>query len=97
MRQDHHRPYDPAAHRADIGRDQVRGAGREFDGNVWAARAPARDANHLPGSGLFPQSAHDRRSDRSWGPHDPPARGRSRGGCARETAVAGSRSASRIR
>ena len=62
-----------------------------------AAQAAPPDADHLPGSVLVAQSAHDRRRDRARGTHDPPprrGRGRRR---ARATAARGSRTAPGVR
>ena len=61
LRQDDDRTLHPAADRADRGQRQVRGPRDHDAAAARAARAAARDADHLPGSVLEPEPAAHRR------------------------------------
>ncbi len=59
MRQDDHRPRDSPADRAYVRRGEVRRTRCSLDERVRAPRAAARDADHLPGPGIVPESTDD--------------------------------------
>ena len=71
LRQEHHRPgADPAARR-DRRHGQLRWRGPHDRVEERAAQDAPPDADHLPGSLLLPQSAHDRRLDHRRAARDP--------------------------
>ena len=95
VRQDHDRPRDPAAHRADVGRGDASTAStcsRSTPATLRAAAPP--DADRLPGSVLVAQPAHDRsarscaRGSRSTGSPRAPPPTRACGSCSRKSGCA---------
>jgi peptide/nickel transport system ATP-binding protein len=71
LRQVDHRPLHPAADRADLGRNLVRGARRHRPRCRCVQLALPRHADHLPGPVRLAQPAHDRRRDHRRGAHHP--------------------------
>ena len=71
LRQIDHRPLHPAPDRADLGRDLVRGQGRDRARSAARFSAAPRHADHLPGPLRLAQPAHDGRRHHRRGADHP--------------------------